>query len=246
MSVEPEKRGSFLAPLAEAYEPTEVDADRVFATIQASLAGSTAAPSPETVQAEPATPAAAGTKKTLAVGISAAVIAIAGALWLVQAGSETVAQPQPQPGSRTSSANAAPPAERQLEGTPAIPSVSVDALPSVIAQPVAPSTPKATPSAALTGPAPSADTLEREARLLADARRARQAGDGDRALSLLDEHAREFPRGWLASDRAAERILALCTVGRRDEAVREAAVFLNGRPKSPLTRRVEMSCAGQP
>ena len=93
---------------------------------------------------------------------------------------------------------------------------------------------------------PAADTLEREARILADARRARQSGNGEEALALLDEHARVFPSGWLASDRDAERILVLCSLGRRDQAVREAAAFLAGRPKGPLTRRVELSCAGQP
>ena len=47
-------------------------------------------------------------------------------------------------------------------------------------------------------------------------------------------------------ERIAERIVVLCTVGRRAEAAREAKSFLDGRPKSPLTRRVEASCAVEP
>ncbi len=63
-------------------------------------------------------------------------------------------------------------------------------------------------------------------------------------LALLDEHARTFPNGFLASDRAAEHIVVLCGLGRQDEAAREAKAFLAGRPEGPLTRRVTMSCAG--
>jgi len=47
------------------------------------------------------------------------------------------------------------------------------------------------------------------------------------------------------ADRAAERIIVLCSLGRRAEAVEQATVFLRSRPKSPLTRRVEASCAGE-
>jgi RNA polymerase sigma-70 factor (ECF subfamily) len=90
----------------------------------------------------------------------------------------------------------------------------------------------------------SSDTLAEEARLLAEARRAVRAGDVPRALTLLDEHARVFPNGWLVDDRAAERIVVLCHLGRQEEAVREATIFLSGRPESPLTHRVATSCAG--
>ena len=71
-------------------------------------------------------------------------------------------------------------------------------------------------------------------------------GDAAQGLALLDEHAQTFPKGFLAGDRAAERIVVLCGLGRRDEAVREAKVFLAGRPEGPLTRRVTMSCGGEP
>ena len=95
---------------------------------------------------------------------------------------------------------------------------------------------------ARSGGAP-ADTLGRETQLLSSARAAEKGGNPDKALALLDEHARLFPNGWLANDCVAERIVVLCSVGRRAEAVREAKAFLDGRPKSPLTRRVEASCA---
>lgn len=248
MSVEPEERGSLLASLAGEYDPSEEDAERVFAKIQASLAENAAVTPSASGRAESTPMATGGAKKTLALGVSCAALAIIGALTFGRGDSSAGAQlqPQSQPHAETSSAIAAPTAEREPEATPVIPSVSIDSLPSATARPVGHSTPKAAPPATPSEPAPSTDTLEREARILADARRARQAGDGDRALALLEEHAREFPRGWLASDRAAERIVTLCALGRREEAVRDGAAFLDGRPKSPLTRRVEMSCAGRP
>nr|WP_240488709.1 RNA polymerase sigma factor [Labilithrix luteola] len=90
------------------------------------------------------------------------------------------------------------------------------------------------------------DTLERESQLLGEARHALRGGDGQRALSLLDEHARLFPNGWFANDRVVERIVALCGLNRREEAVREGKAFLDSHQKSPLTRRISTSCVGNP
>lgn len=98
-------------------------------------------------------------------------------------------------------------------------------------------------TSATTSGVASADTLGRETQLITSARAALKEKSPDKALAFLDEHARLFPNGWLANDRMAERIVVLCSVSRRSEAVREARAFLDGRPKSPLTRRVEESCA---
>ncbi|MBX3263132.1 MAG: hypothetical protein KF782_25885 [Labilithrix sp.] len=249
MSIGSKKGSSLLGPLADAYEPTAADADRVLARIQASLGPPSAPPSGD--EPAPAKPAASSSarpagvvgtgKKALVVGLSCAALALVGAFVMTRSrdGAEGAAAPDVSP----ATAPALPPAPEvsgEGEGAPAIPSVSVDSLPSARAS----TNGAAKPTPAAPASAPPADTLEREARLLADARRARQAGDGSRALSLLDEHARTFPDGWLASDRAAERVVVLCGLGRREEAVREAAAFLDGRPKGPLTRRVETSCAG--
>lgn len=265
MSTEPEKKSPLLAPLAAEYEPTGADAERVLARIKASLAGSAAARSSAassglaasaqpTASAGPAAsvepagshapPGMSGGKKALLFGVSCAAIAILGVLSSRTGDPAPVTPPHPQV--EAPSTSAPPLVEPHApEAMPAIPSVSIDALPTVAAQPAATPAPKTVGSALPAASAPPADTLEREARILAEARRARQAGESDRAIALLDEHAREFPEGWLASDRAAERIVVLCALGRREEAVGEAAVFLKGRPKSPLTRRIETSCAGQ-
>jgi hypothetical protein len=67
-----------------------------------------------------------------------------------------------------------------------------------------------------------------------------KAGRADRALALLDDH----PIGSraLEEERRAERIVALCRLGRVDDAQAESARFLKTFPKSPLAARVRETC----
>ena len=226
MSTDPEpKKAGLLGPLANAYEPTSADADRVLAKITAALAAPTAiAPPP------PARTFGSG-KYAVIAGLAALAIV---AVYATRTPAETPAPSAPSVTTVTERP-AAPPAVE----TPAMPSVAVDSLPTAA--------PTMTAPALKPAPVPATDdTLAREARLLAEARRAVGSGDAARGLALLDEHARTFPNGFLASDRAAERIVVLCSLGRREEAVREGRAFLANRPASPLTRRVSNSCAGEP
>lgn len=252
MSTEPDKTPSRLALLEDAYEPTSSDAERVFAKLQASMG--------QVASSAPSVPAAA-LKQSRAgwlLGWSCAAFVFVGAV-IVSTRGDRPTPPAAETGAAVRVAENAPPAkeaapssETTMHEPIAVPSIAVDSLPTAVAD--APQVriakrpaPTVTPPSTSPSPAPTEnDTLAREARLLAEAGRANQNGDGARALALLDEHAQTFPNGWLANERAAERIVVLCSLGRRAEAVREAAVFLDGRPKSPLTRRVELSCAGQP
>lgn len=262
MSTEPENELSLLAPLADAYEPTAVDADRVLAKIEASLASTAASPCSAAADSPARAGAAAGVrggKKALLVGLSCLTMALVGVAVFETTRLSSTADTEPPKAGLTkhespSNATLVPP--RAAEEVPAMPSISVDALPSAAVVPPAGRDPRL-PAVSVTasapvapGPVPApvapADTLEQEARLLAAARHAVSGGDAEHALALLDEHARVFPNGWLASDRAAERVVVLCSLGRRAEATREATAFLAGRSPSPLTRRVEMSCAGAP
>jgi hypothetical protein len=84
-----------------------------------------------------------------------------------------------------------------------------------------------------------------ELALLGKARAALRAGDGSRALTLLDEHARTFVGGQLSAERQAVRILALCSLGRTSDARAVANQFFHQHPHSPLTQRVASSCAIQ-
>jgi outer membrane protein assembly factor BamD (BamD/ComL family) len=105
-------------------------------------------------------------------------------------------------------------------------------LASIGSQPPAPSaTAAATPS-----------SLDAEIELLRDARSALHAGDPSRALTLLDSHDRLYPTGALAEDAAAQRIYALCALGRTGEARTLVPRFLAAFPASPHAASVRGSC----
>jgi hypothetical protein len=127
------------------------------------------------------------------------------------------------------------------------------ALPPVVAPPVAPA-PAERPAARAHRPVAAAvsrrvapdetRTLAAETELLRDADRALRAGDMATALARLDEHETRFPRGALAPERAAERLIVLCEVGTADP--RTVAQFLAARSGSPLAARVRRACAPKP
>jgi hypothetical protein len=113
----------------------------------------------------------------------------------------------------------------------------------------APAAPSPAPSPAIataltteTASAPS--SLDAEIALVRDARAALRGGDAARALALLDEHTRRFSRGALAEDCDAERIYALCALGRSGEARSLASRFLTSHPASPHGASVRASCGG--
>jgi hypothetical protein len=92
---------------------------------------------------------------------------------------------------------------------------------------------------------PTPTTLEAETRLVRAGVAALHAGDSARALALFDEHARSYPNGILAEERAAERVAALCDLGRDAEARTAAAAFLRDHPRSTLSARVQASCGAR-
>lgn len=82
------------------------------------------------------------------------------------------------------------------------------------------------------------DPLAAETRRLREAHGALQAGDPQKALGLLGEQG-----GQLDEERAAERVIALCQLGRVAEAEVARAAFLREHPSSPLAGRVRGGCA---
>src|SRR6185437_11501775 len=116
-----------------------------------------------------------------------------------------------------------------------------------------PSPVAASPPAHPTEPAPAepagrpVDRLEAETRDLSEAHAALNEGDPARALALLDEQSTAYADGQLREERAAARVLALCKLGRADEARALAARFLAENPRSMLADRVRSACpAGAP
>jgi outer membrane protein assembly factor BamD (BamD/ComL family) len=93
---------------------------------------------------------------------------------------------------------------------------------------------QATPSAPRrAAPAASAGRLRQETDLIREARQALRQGDARRALALLAECRRLFPRGVLEQERERLAIEALSRSGRGAEAAARAAAFLRKYPDSP-------------
>lgn len=95
-------------------------------------------------------------------------------------------------------------------------------------------------------PVPAAPTSDvaAEVRLIGEAHKAIRGGDAERALLLLEEHARRFPKGALGEERDAARIAALCALGRTAEARDATDRFLRALPLSPHAGPLRASCGG--
>jgi hypothetical protein len=160
----------------------------------------------------------------------------------------TVAVPVAPPSPRLPEAAESPPATA-AGSSPALQAIPVSpkavAAPPVLSAPTSRSASSAPVEPLQSPPAvgPASTTLEAETRLLLAGIAALHAGDAVRALAFFDEHARDYPSGVLAEERAVERILALCSLGRSDDVRAAASAFLAAHPGSPLAPRVRASCA---
>jgi hypothetical protein len=81
------------------------------------------------------------------------------------------------------------------------------------------------------------DPLVRESELVQEAMRSVQR-DSAHALRVAVQHAREFPNGQLAAERAYVRVRALARLGRIDEAVSEARALIEAHPESEYAARL--------
>jgi hypothetical protein len=136
---------------------------------------------------------------------------------------------------------ARPPATPAARVAPAprAPAPRVEPAPVAVPEPVAPVA-RHRP-VARRAPAPPASDLAVETQLLRDADRALRAGNTARALSLLDDHAARFPKGALAPERTAERLIVTCELGVADS--RRVDSYLASHPAAPLAARVRRACA---
>jgi hypothetical protein len=97
-----------------------------------------------------------------------------------------------------------------------------------------------------TPPPAASSSLSAEQLLLDQARAALTAGEPDRALALLSEHARRFSRPQLGEEREALAIQALAVEGRFDEARARAARFRASAPNSLFLPAVDATLASIP
>ena len=80
-----------------------------------------------------------------------------------------------------------------------------------------------------------------ERALVADARSLMQSGDTTRALAILKEHARRYPRGQLAEERDALEVVALARAGDHKRARVRADEFVRHHPNSLFLPSVQQA-----
>lgn len=85
-------------------------------------------------------------------------------------------------------------------------------------------------------------SLEEEAQLLAAAQQRISQGDPRGALSVLSQHAKQFPRGALSLERQATVAIAHCLSGQTARGRGEAERFRRKHPNSPMVKRLESAC----
>ncbi len=85
-------------------------------------------------------------------------------------------------------------------------------------------------------------SLEEEAQLLATAQQRISQGDPRGALSVLSQHAKQFPRGALSLERQATVAIAHCLSGQTARGRGEAERFRRKHPNSPMVKRLESAC----
>lgn len=141
------------------------------------------------------------------------------------------------------------PSEPTVVDVPSVPGAASPLSKTTLSTPFASSLPPAPdaparPMKAVVAPptATEEDPLTTEISLLRTAQAALRNHEGARALEALDSHARRFPTGVLAEERAAARVFALCDLGRESEAATAKASFLSLHPSSPAAERVRKAC----
>jgi len=97
---------------------------------------------------------------------------------------------------------------------------------------------KAKGSAKATAGTEDDHALRDEVALLDQARAALASGNTAAALSALDRHKREFPRGFLSSEAEVLRVEALVKAGRTAEARAQGERLLSREPNGPQAKRV--------
>ncbi len=229
---------------ASAIAPPQDAAARVRARVDRTLAtrgDATAAAEPRAAAAMPRAAAAVLVLKSSALSLGIAFAA----LGTLHVGAKVLADPPAEP--PTIAAAHEEPVE---EAAPAAPAVVPVASPSAV--PVAADTPA--PVAATVTPTPPRrsepgarapvappDDLAAELASFEDARTAMQRGEHERALALLEAHARSYPKGTFAEERDAYATMCRCALGRGDRAA-GIARFDAAHPGSSHRDRVSRAC----
>lgn len=179
------------------------------------------------------------------VGISMVWPSIAGAIAIAATATAIAVPPRPPPA--TARDVASTPADDPRTPAPAQYVAHYDPQAAAIEPSAPPTVEPIVPAGVRRPPAPglvpgSQAELAAEVELVTAAKRALDRGAAEAALVELDAHARRFPDGQLARERAGYRAIALCALDRTAAGRGEAQVFLADHGGSVLATRVATAC----
>jgi hypothetical protein len=238
----------FLDAVRTAEDPSAEDARRVLSAVRTALVTGTTL-SPEIGAAKASAPTAGGVATSLKLG--GLIVGLSAAAWVASTSittgpSGSGEMPPPRPASATSRAPAVAPVSPPpppVEATHSGSAPRVRALPATTPSARPGTTPDRPAARVAATAAPFAPpSLHDEIALLAEVQAALARGDGSTALRRLDEHTTHDRR--LLAERRAARVLALCLLGRTEEAERAALVFFREHSTSVQRTAVERSCVG--
>lgn len=192
----PEARALLEAGRA-ALKPKQEDRERIAVLLgsRLDLAGSTPHTQAPTAPPPPAPAASSALSWPVLSAVAGLVVSAGVAVYALRA-------PEPKPAPVVATASPAPPAAAPAPA----PAPAVEPIP-----------PAENLTSAQMQRRPS-DRLAEEVAILSRAETELHAGRYQRALVVLAEHERKFPRGTLTQERVAARIRALCGMGRTSEA----------------------------
>jgi hypothetical protein len=234
-------------------EPSNVDAERVHASVLAKVGIAVGAGAGVTAATTSLAAAPATAFGVVAMKITAAIVVAGG---LAAGGYVAI---RPAPAKRAPVAIAAqspasvrsPPAPVAPSPAPAVDSSSMseerrtDIAPRAHPKPARAKAPAPSVNEPAPRPARGTSDLEGEARLLEQADGDLRRGDANAALSRLGEHAAKYPSGALREEREGMRVVALCRAGRAAEGNAAAERFLARSPRSALASRIRAACGGE-
>lgn len=216
-----------------ASRPTEGDAERVFAGLEARL-GIAAGVAAGAMAASIARDGYRVLAAKIASVTATSVALIAGGMLVVQSLSRENAPQAEGAANLTHSVVLAP----SVEAPAPKPSQTLPATtPAAESQPRTEAT-----SLSARGSSRPRDSLSEEVAILTRAERELHSGRAESALRLLSEHERKYRNGKLAEERTAARIQALCALGRVTEA---NALMTRLSPESLHGEPARRACAAQ-
>ena len=134
----------------------------------------------------------------------------------------------------------------QVDRTPTPQAAAVPvgrALPQLLPSRRLPERPENSPPViAVAPPVTNTPTLEAELDALRHAQEALRGDDPQAALAAIDALATRTPDGAMTLERETTRVLALCALGRHQEAERLAAEIVREHPSSPVATRMRTPC----